>query len=281
MSGTAYREGSWTAPHSGHLFAYRAWQPSIPARALVVIIHGFGEHGGRYRPVGQALAEQGICVVAPDLWAHGRSGGSRGDLGDLGEAVSELVACTEQVLLPLSGQQTYTIYGHSFGGLAAIVWLLDHQAHVRRAVIQSPLLEVAFQIPAWKRIGASVLARCWPSCALSMDLDTTRLSHDPAVIQAYRDDPLVHNRMSARTYHSLLESRDRALRDAARIQVPTLLLDAGDDQIISTAWAARWFDRLVCPKRRITFPESYHELHHESVRTEVLGLVTDWALELT
>jgi alpha-beta hydrolase superfamily lysophospholipase len=245
----------------------------------LVIVHGFGEHSGRYEPFAHALAEHGIGVAAADLWGHGRSGGRRGDVEQVDDYVQHVWRMTNEVFLPESGQAKYALFGHSFGGLVAILWALSNPTNLRRLVIQSPLLEVGFPIPRWKSAAASLLARCWPTFTFPMNLDIGALSHDPAVVQAYRADPLVHNSMSARTYCSILRAQGGAFERVSMLRVPLLMLCGSADRVISVETAQRWFDRLGCEKRSVTFPACYHELHHEAVRGEVLRLIRDWTLE--
>lgn len=277
MSAVAYREGSWIEPSSRRAFSYRLWQPPA-ARRLLVVVHGFGEHGGRYLHVGEALAPQGLCVAVPDLWGHGRSDGRRGDILTLAQCAADCRAITEQLFLPLSAQKDYALYGHSFGGLVAIQWALGVPAALRRAVIQSPLLEVGFPIPQWKVQAAWCLTRMWPAFTFQMNIDADALSREPGVAAAYRTDPLVHGAMSVRSYCSIIQASDEAVRQAEALRTPILLLTGASDRIISVAAAQRWFNRLVCDKRQVVFPDCYHELHHEAVRAEVLQLVREWVL---
>lgn len=273
----AVEENTWTEPSSKRSFVYRVWRPAA-LKTLVVIIHGFGEHGGRYAALASAMAHHGVCVVIPDLWAHGRSGGQRGNLGSVQDTVRDCRAIMEQRVLPSIGQTRYAVYGHSFGGLVAILWALQQPVALDRLVVQSPLLEVGFPIPPWKTAAARMLAACWPQFTLSMDLDTTVLSRDPEVGKTYRADSLVHNRMSAGTYRSLLHARDHALQCAGELHVPTLLLCGSADRIIAVEVARRWFEQLRCEKRLVMFPEGYHELHQDLVKDEVEQIVTTWLL---
>ena len=277
MSEVVYREGLWTTPASQRTFSYRVWRPTT-TRALLVVLHGFGEHSWRYHAVAETLVEEGFYVAAPDLWAHGRSGGVRGDLGDVPRCVAEIRRLTEEVFLPEAGQTHYGVFGHSFGGLAAIHWAVTAPPALRRVSVQSPLLEVGFPIPCWKRMAVSLLAGMWPTYSLSMNLDAEALSHDASIVQAYRSDPLVHNAISAWTYRSILRTRDEAFANARAIRVPVLLLCGTADRIISVAAAQRWFEQLACEKQYVAFPGSYHELHHEAVRDEVVRLVGQWTL---
>ncbi|MBI2104693.1 MAG: lysophospholipase [Candidatus Omnitrophica bacterium] len=278
MNGVSSLDGEWVEPASRRRLAYRCWRPAAAPRALLIIVHGFGEHGGRHRAFAEALAGQGIWVGVPDLWGHGRSDGRRGDVEQVADYVRQLQGVTRDVFLPQSGLSSYALFGHSFGGLLAILWALEQPAELRRVILQSPLLEVGFPLPRWETAAASLLAACWPTCPFSLRFDVERLSHDAGVVQAYRDDPLVHHIMTARTYRSLLRARDEAMARAASIRAPVLLLLAGADRVVSIEWARRWFDRLTCEKHCEVFPDSYHELHHEAVRADVLQRVRDWAL---
>ena len=277
MSGITSWEGAWVEPYSKRHLGYRFWRPSSVHR-LVVMIHGFGEHGGRYEEFARGLAEEGIAVGAADLLGHGRSDGRRGDVERIDDYVKHTEAIAREVFLPESGQARYVLFGHSFGGLAAILLAMTSPPDLQAVVVQSPLLEAGFPIPRWKTVAAAWLAGWWPTYSFSMNLDTSALSHDPRVVEAYRADPLVHNVMSARTYGAIFRARDAALEGAARLRVPVLLLSAAEDRIVSLEASQRWFERLRCEKRFVLFPGSYHELHHEAARDEVVRLVREWAL---
>ena len=277
MSEISSQEGSWVEPSSRRALFYRVWRPASPSH-LLVVIHGFGEHSGRYQRVAQGLAGEGLCVAAPDLWGHGRSGGRRGDIASVGQCEHDCRAMTEQAFLPMVGQRSYSVLGHSFGGLVAIQWALANPQGLRRVVIQSPLLEAAFPIPRWKVLAAHLLAGCWPTFPFRMNLDVNALSHDPGTVSAYQNDPLVHNAMSARSYMAILQARDDALARAHTMKVPTLLLTGAADRIVSLECAQRWFKLLPCEKQNRTFPGCYHELHHEAVFDDVVRLVREWTV---
>jgi len=277
MSTVACRDGSWREPVSGRTYRYRVWRPQNP-KALLVIVHGFGEHGGRYASIAQRLAQAGLEVAVPDLWGHGRSGGARGDLQDVFACAEHLQRLTEAVLLPEAGRSRCALFGHSFGGLVAILWALRFPQRLARLTAQSPLLEVGFPLPRWKVAVAALLAPLWPTLCLPLQLDLKYLSHDSAVSQAYRADPLVHSVMSVRTYWALRRAREWAMQRADALQVPVLLLCGGEDRIISVHHAEQWAQRVRCEKRLVTFPGMYHELHHEAVAEDTLRLIAEWSL---
>ena len=274
MTEVSVQEGSWVDSLSKRTLRYRLWRPR-GAQRLLVILHGFGEHGGRYQAVAAWLAEQGLGVAVPDLSGHGRSSGQRGDL-DIPRCVESLIRLTSTVFMPETGSREYALFGHSFGGLVAIHWALNGSPTPRRLVAQSPLLEVGFSIPGWKSLAARLLAGLWPTCSFSTGVDAAALSHDPAVVQAYQADPLVHHTMSARAYQSTVRTQDDAMARAGTLRVPVLLLGGSKDRIISLEAVRRWCDRVLCEKRQVMFNGCYHELHHEPVRDEVLRLIREW-----
>ena len=278
MSEATAQEGSWRDPATGLTLGYRSWRPPS-VRALLVLLHGFCEHGGRYQAFASSLAARGIWVAAPDLPGHGRSGGKRGDVAQIAVCIQQLWTMTTAVFLPASGLTGYSLFGHSFGGLLAILWAMQNPPNLHRVVLQSPLLEVGFPIPWWKTMAAPLLAGWWPTATFSTNLDVEALSHDPAVVQGYRTDPLVHHTMSARTYCAILRAKDRAFDGTASVRRPVLMVTGSGDRIVSLDAAHRWFDLLAGEKQEVSFPDAYHELHHEPVRGEVLRLVGDWVLE--
>ena len=271
MSRVEERVGLWTPPSGKPPLFVRHWR--LPeARETLLIVHGFGEHGGRYETFARAMADRGISSLCPDLYGHGRTPGRRGELASLDDSV--------QVLSELAGEQIasgrLSVFGHSFGGLLAILWALRDPSHMRCLAVQSPLLEVGFPIPRWKSALAEALAVVWPNASLGLGLDAAWLSHDPQVADDYRRDPLVHQRMTAGTYARLQHAKGEAMAQATRLRVPTLLLYGLEDTIISIAHCERFAQSLQCPKRVVMFPHARHELHHETIRSDAADAIAQW-----
>jgi alpha-beta hydrolase superfamily lysophospholipase len=255
------------------------WRPERP-QALVVGLHGFGEHGGRYEALGQALAQRGVCVAVPDLWGHGRSQGRRGDIPSPAGLIRQLQELTAVVFLSAAGQASYALFGHSFGGLLAIQWALDHPAPLGSVVLQSPWLDTGFPIPRWKTALALGLAGWWPSVGVPLGLPVDALSRDPAVQAAYRADPLVHRWITVRTYQAIRAMQEEAPAQVDVFTTPLLLILGAEDRIISVAAAERWFARLGGERQAVMFPGCFHEVHHEgeAARARVAELIRDWVL---
>lgn len=277
MNGPPPEEGMWAEPRSGRRLAYRLWRPETP-RSLLVVVHGYGEHGGRYAEFAASLVQQRLAVAVPDLWGHGRSGGPRGGLGRLEDSLRDLEALTEQVFLAGSDGARYAVFGHSFGALLAVLLASRQPPRLERLVVQSPIFGLGFAVPWWRAAAAWCAGVCWPTLRLPTGLPTDALCRDPDIVAAYRRDPLVHAAMSAGTYQDMRRGMAQALAQAGRLRVPVLLVQGGADRIISAERVTRWFDALECEKQRVIFPDGSHELHHEPVRFELARLIGDWVL---
>lgn len=268
------REEFWRNPANGHTLFARIWEPA-PAQAWLILVHGFGEHSGRYGRLAQAIAAHGLAVACADLWGHGRSEGQRGDVERFEEYLHDLETLVRRCLAarePFS----YAVFGHSFGGLLAARWAQRRPAGLRSVILQSPLFEVGFPLPRWKECLVNQGARWWPRLSLSLDVNPAWLSHDPQIVQGYQHDPLVHNRVTLRGGAALRAAMRQALNDAQQIRIPTLLLYGTEDHVVSVAAGRRFYEQLACDKRVVSFPACYHELHHEAVQPTVVEEMVHW-----
>src|SRR5881628_2256173 len=178
----------------GTQLVYDAYEPR-QARAAVLVLHGWSDHAGRWREVGERLRDAGLAAYLLDQRGHGRSGGRRGYLSRFSQLLGDLQAFRRAVRLRTQGPQV--LLGHSFGGLVTLRYLETQPSDpIAAAVISSPWLALAFRPPAWKRIAARLLADLWPTLPFAVDLDLDHLSRDPTVSEAYQRDPAVHGVMT-------------------------------------------------------------------------------------
>jgi len=263
----------------GENLAVYDWPPAdgVPRRGTVLIVHGLGEHAGRYDATAQQLNEWGFAVRAYDQYGHGQSGGPRGGLShdlrlldDLGDLVDATRARPPQGL-PL------VLLGHSMGGLVAARFVAMHIRPVDALVLSSPALDPGLN-PLQKLL-LSTLPRLAPNLRVGNGLDARYLSHDPAVVAAYQHDPLCHDRISGRLARFIAEGGPATLARAAHWSVPTLLMWAGDDRLVnpagSRAFAAAAPDTLVQSR---CFDGLYHELFNEKDASPVFDLLHRWLL---
>ena len=258
---------------SGRKLFAKSWSPSQP-RAVICLVHGLGEHCGRYQHVGEHFTQQGFALFAYDQQGHGRSPGRRGharqkQLWDDVETIMKQ-ARSENLDIPMF------LYGHSMGGNVVCNFLLRRNvAELRGAVITSPWLELSFQPPAWQVKLGRFMSKIWPSLTQPNSLDVSQLSRDPKVGEQYQQDPLVHDRISAALFVGTQESGAFALQNAANLKLPALIMHGTDDQITSADASTRFAGSSDMIQLKL-WTDYRHETHNEYGKEEVLKFITDW-----
>lgn len=214
-----------TAPGAyGTLLHLRHWQPAGKPWATVLLVHGIGEHSGRYERTGSLLAEAGLDVHAFDLRGHGRSGGPRvyvRDWDDYLDDVESRLAAVRRPGVPL------VLFGYSMGALIALTYVCSTRPAPELLVLSAPPLDA--RVPAWQRALASALGRLAPNLIIANPIAGDQLSHDRAVGTEYFADPLVQPGSTARLGSELLKAMKCGRAGLGRLKVPTLVIHGGSD----------------------------------------------------
>jgi len=221
--------------------------PSPPdaVRSDVVLVHGFGEHRGRYGALVGELVAAGHACHRFDLRGHGDSGGRRGHVERFADYRSDLVAFVERAVGPLAAAgRPLVLLGHSLGGLIVLDTLLSHPALADLEVLSSPFLAAAFELPPLMRPFLAVARRVVPRVPLLRGPDPEGLSRDPAVVAAYRADPRVVRRLTPAWALETLAAQERVFEGAGRLATPTLMLLGAADPIADPARSRELFERL-------------------------------------
>lgn len=254
----------------GSRLALYDW-PVEGATRAVLLVHGLGEHAGRYELLARWLNAQRVSVRAFDLYGHGHSSGARGGLareGQLPEHLGEIAAA--MAAEPALAGRPLIVIGHSLGGLIVASAIRRGLLRPRLAVLSSPALAV--RMASWQRAVVKVLPHLVPQLTLGNGLDPHMLSHDPKVVADYVADPLVHDRICARLGAFVALEGEAVRAEAASWSTPTLLLYAGDDRAVdpagSRAFSARAPASVV--KSRC-YERMYHEIFNEPDRALVLN----------
>ncbi len=246
-------------------------------RGVVLIVHGLGEHAWRYDPLAQRLNRWGFAVRAYDQRGHGDSGGQRGVLPDDDALLDDLAEVLEDTRKHIAQPWAcpLILLGHSMGGLMAATWVLRGDSPVDALVLSSPALDAG--IGSFQKRLIALLDRWAPNLTLSNGLDPRQISHDPAVVDAYRKDKRVHDRISARLARFIDASGPPVVAAAPSWSVPTLLLYAGADRLVrpegSRAFAA------VAPRQVVTsqcLEGQFHEIFNEADPSAAYGALKAW-----
>lgn len=265
----------------------RTWapHPAGAARATVLVVHGLGEHIGRYAHVAAALQDAGWAVVGYDQRGHGRSGGARGVIGRRDDLLADLAQVVDA--LRQAGAGPLVLLGHSMGGLVAARFASGSLQSpppawarpVDALVLSSPALDPGLN--AFQRLLARVGDALAPRTAVGNGLPPEGVSRDPAVVAAYVADPLVHDRIAPRLARFIAEEGRIVQALAPRWRTPTLVLWAGADRFVaprgSEAFVAAAPAAVVQGR---AFPGLYHEIFNEPEQREVLSALTAWLAKL-
>ena len=244
-------------------------------RAVVVLVHGLGEHAGRYDRLAAQLNGWGFAVRGYDQYGHGESGGRRGALPTplrLQEDLADVVESTRQ---RVGGAVPLIVLGHSLGGLVAASLVARRGAPIEGLVLSSPLLGLRLGVA--QKLLLATLPRVAPNLTVGNGLDPRDLSHDAGVVAAYRADPLVHDRVSGRLAAFMAQTGEAVIERAREWSVPTLLLYAGADRIVDAA-ATRRFAQAA-PPAVVTahcFDRLAHEIFNELDPQPVLARLRRW-----
>jgi acylglycerol lipase len=261
----------------GTKFHCQIWQAAVSAKQAgptIVLVHGLGEHSGRYGELISHLIHRGHPVIATDLRGHGRSGGKRGHAPGYGALMDDIDLLLGAARERFPGTR-FVLYGHSLGGALVINYVLRKHPDLFGVIATSPALRPAFAPPQWKLRAARALYRVWPSLTLKSELAVAAISRDQAVVRACRADKLVHDRISVRLGIDVLEAGEWALQQAAELTMPMLLMH-GDSDHLTSLTASREFARRAPSCTLRVWEGLYHELHHEPEKAAVFAAISTW-----
>jgi alpha-beta hydrolase superfamily lysophospholipase len=251
-------------------------------RARMVIAHGLGEHSGRYAHVVERLLPRGISIWLPDHRGHGQSEGRRGHVLNFMQYLTDLQSVIRMARDGLPGDRKCFLLGHSMGGLIALHYAQRYPELIDGVLASSPALGMVIEVPAAKKMLGSVMSYLWPGLTLGNELDAGKISHDQTVVNAYQNDPLVHDRVSTRLFTELMATMETVTRQVATLRVPVLMQVAGDDHLVNARTAGQFFEKLQVPDKTLYVYEGlYHEIYNEpqAQRAKVLNDLENWLEE--
>lgn len=251
----------------------------VEPRAVIAIVHGIGEHCGRYNHVAEYFNQQGYAVMAYDHRGHGESGGPRGHAPNLESLLDDLALFLRKVEKEYL-DKPIILYGHSMGGNVVLNYVLRKKTSIRGLILSSPFIDLAFTPPAWKVKAAGVLKHLLPKLSLTNEIDSTLISRDPEVVTAYQKDPLVHNRITPGLLHGVLQGASWLRAYSGEMPVPTLLFHGTADGLTSHPASKAFAQQVKGPLTFVEYPGLYHEAHNEPEKAGVLARINTWLEEV-
>ncbi len=245
------------ARDGAHLFVCELGDPH--ASRTLVVVHGYGEHGGRYLDRMERFAAAGYRVLIPDVRGHGRSDGRRGHVMTFSTYVNDLRTVFQQVHTPA---ERTAIFGHSHGGLIVARYLTMGGNDVAAAALSSPLFGLAIKAPGWKVAAGRALSRVAPKASLPSEIKAEDVSSNPDTVRDYATDPLVHHVVNARWFTEAMLHIEAAFDGATAVSVPTLVMQAAEDRLVDAEASRRWADRCATASYE-RIDGAYHELLFE------------------
>jgi alpha-beta hydrolase superfamily lysophospholipase len=266
----------------GSSLFFRSWQPPLPER-VIILVHGFGEHSGRYEKFASWFSRRGFAVYAHDQQGHGHSPGKRGHVDQFDYFLDDVqrliaVAAIDHPHLPR------VLIGHSMGGLIVTSLACTRRPAVNFVVASSPALSLSPDISPVKLRMARLLRRIVPRLSMSAGLDATGLSSDANVVQDYLADPLVHGQVTVAMGAGMSDTILRTEGAAGNVGVPMLLLHGESDPLCRVEGSRAFYAGMLQGEQTgsaiRTYPDMLHEIFNEPDREKVYADLLEWILRV-
>jgi alpha-beta hydrolase superfamily lysophospholipase len=260
-------------------FYIRGWEPNNKRpRALLALIHGLGEHTGRYIHVGKTLTDAGFALVGFDLRGHGRSGGARGHFPAL-NAVMQDIRQFFKFLVQRYPDLPHFLYGHSLGGLLSLAYALQYPAGLNGVIVTGAGLRSPLQEQKGKIAMVHVLGSLLPAITVPSGLDATTISRDADVVKKYINDPIVHDKTSLGLGKTAIKAIEFSFAHASEFKPPLLIMHGAADKLTYPS-GSEDFAKLASENNKdVTlklWDGLFHEIHNEPEKAEVFKLMIDW-----
>lgn len=268
-------EGNFKGVRNANIY-YQGWLPEKQIKAVLMVVHGLGEHSGRYMNVVNHFVPLGFAVYGVDQIGHGKSEGRR-EFVERFDDFTDTLTIFYTMVTEWQADKPIFMLGHSMGGLIASYYLLEHQNKFKAAIISAPLVKVGDNVSQMTITMSQILSKLAPKMGL-LALDVNGISRDPEVVAAYVNDPLVfHGKTPARLGAELLSAMMHVTAEANKIELPVIIVQGAEDNLVEPSGAQMLFDNISSKDKTIKiYDELYHEVFNEPEREGVLKDVETW-----
>ena len=267
--------------YDGRKLAGYLWKPEKSPRALINLVHGFGEYCDRYDHWAMRFVEKGFAVHAIDNRGHGKSDGKRGHVKNHDVFLKDIDVLIKESK-KLFPELPQFIYGHSMGGNIVSNYILKREHNFKAAILSSPWLKLTLSPSALSIFFARIMQRVFPKFTQLAKLDVKGISHDPQVIDAYIKDPVIHEKITVRMFIEIYKAGLWAIANSGKLTLPVLIQHGTGDNITSYKASKDFFENAKSQDKDINYKEwekLYHELHNELNNDEIFEFVYNWIEE--
>lgn len=266
-------EFGWDSADGIHFFG-QGWAPDKP-KAVVCLVHGLGEHAGRYAHVGKAFSEAGYALLGFDLRGHGKSGGQRGHAPSMEALMDDVDRLLKEAGTRYPGLPRF-VYGHSLGGEIVLYHGLRRKPEVRGVIATGSSLRTSIELQKGKVALVKLLGSILPRASIATGLVPETLSRDTKVVELYRKDPLVHNKMSFGLGKIFLAVNAYCLERAAEFTLPLLIMHGKEDKLAFPSGSVDFAAKVKGDCSLKLWEGLTHEVHNEPEKAEVLAFIVAW-----
>jgi len=261
--------------NSSYKISSQLWEPENPPKGVIVLVHGLGEHSGRYGThFADHFSNEGFSIITFDLPGHGKSGGKRGHI-EQNEDFNKLLSAGISYVKKKYPSLPIFLYGHSLGGLIALDYSIQIKPVINGVIASAPVLDVNEPIPPVKLALANIMNKIFPSFTLDSGLNRNMLSSDKSIIERYNADPLVHGHTSSRMGMYIIEKGTFVRDNAKKVSLPTLVMIGSAEGIVSKKAIHDFCEQSDKCSEKV-WTDFYHELHNEPEKKKVLEYSSKW-----
>ena len=253
----------------------RRWEPENDARGVIVLVHGLGEHSGRYLDFAERLNQAGFAVSAFDLRGHGRSAGPRGHLPSFDAYMADISTILDETFAHFPGIPIF-LYGHSLGGILVLAYPLRKQSSLAGVVAAGAGLRSSIAEEKLKVFLSQVLGSLLPEVTLPSDLDLNVVSRDPEVVRKLKEDPLRNDRVSLGFGKHMFAALDWLWKNAAQYPCPLLLMHGTADELAYPRGSQEFVAQIPNNCTLKLWDGLSHELHNEPEKEQVFEYLINW-----
>lgn len=267
---------STLSSNSGCRIYTQNWQPGDEPKAVLILVHGLAEHSNRYVGIANYFTEQDYAVYALDHEGHGHSQGLRGYINSFDDFLTTLDQYLNNIANQHPGKKLFLV-GHSMGGVISSAYLLEHQQKLAGCILSGAALATGDVISPVQKVVLNTLSKVLPKLPV-LQLEANDVCHDPAVVEAYKNDPHVFTgKIRVRLITEILRTADRVLKNAANISLPMLILHGGDDKMASPSGSEKLYAGISSSDKTLKiYPGLYHEIFLEPEKLEIYATIHTW-----